>query len=78
MDEVRSPRNTPVMPTIASKDAANYTTNGSPEEHCAICRYWTMQPSPSDEGLCLIVSGTISPLGWCRYFEHLAETGERA
>lgn len=62
------------MPTIASKDAANYTARGTDAEHCAICRYWAMQPSPSDDGLCVIVSGTISPLGWCRYFEHERES----
>lgn len=64
------------MPTIASKDAANYTARGSDSEHCAICRYWSLAPSPSDEGLCLIVSGTIHPWGWCRYFEHCLESAD--
>jgi hypothetical protein len=60
------------MPVIESQAAANYTDNGSPEEHCSICAFWRARGT-GERGMCQIVTGTISPDGWCRHFDHQAE-----
>jgi len=61
------------MPVVSSKEAANYTPDGSPSEHCSICLHWFVGTIPSAEGTCQIVAGSINPSGWCRYFRHLPE-----
>jgi len=61
------------MPVVSSKEAADYTPNGTPQEHCAICLYWTIGPTSTSMGLCHIVAGDIKPEGWCRYFHHCEE-----
>lgn len=55
---------------VSSKEAANYHDSGSPEEHCAICLYWTVGATSTAPGDCHIVAGPISPSAWCRYFRH--------
>lgn len=57
------------MPVVESKQAANYTTNGSPAEHCGICRYYSAGGT-REEGTCAIVSGDIMYQGWCRHWLH--------
>ncbi len=54
---------------VSSKEAADYTAHaGSAREHCAICKFWTIGPTSTSDGLCHIVAGSIRPEGWCRYF----------
>lgn len=64
------------MPVVSSKEAANYTSAGTPAEHCAICLYWTIGPTSTSPGLCHIVAGDIDPAAWCRYFRHVSEAAE--
>lgn len=66
-------RNRLAMPRILSKEAADYTSAGSKEEHCSICKFWLPGASRSSDGTCEIVSGAISQNGWCRFFEHERE-----
>lgn len=62
------------MPIVESKEAARYTDEGSPQEHCSICDHWRARGP--EEGLCVIVAGTIKPTGWCRHFIHTSEAAE--
>lgn len=61
------------MPVVSSQEAADYTLHGTPDEHCSICNHWFVGPTSTSDGTCRIVSGNISPDGWCRYFEHIDE-----
>lgn len=45
------------------KAAAHYQNHPHGEERCGACRHFR------PPGSCEIVSGRISPEGWCRYFE---------
>lgn len=63
------------MPIVESKEAANYTEDGSPEEHCAICDHWRPRGT-GDDGLCRIVAGYILAKAWCRHFTHVNEAAE--
>src|SRR5258708_7141515 len=46
------------------KDRADYTDHASnPSERCALCRHFKGDHS------CEVVSGKISPAGWCKYFK---------
>lgn len=58
---------------VASREAARYTDNGSPQEHCSICRFWTPGPTSTAEGQCHIVAGELKPQGWCIHFQHPGE-----
>ena len=46
-----------------SKQQANYTDHAMGNERCKYCEHYI------DPNHCEIVDGTISPDGWCRYFE---------
>ena len=46
----------------ASKTTAKYQDHPNGGNHCAICRYF--RPPHA----CQLVSGDISPNGWCSYF----------
>jgi hypothetical protein len=58
------------MPVVSDKEAALFTPDGTPQEHCSICTYWTSGPTSTAPGDCHIVAGPITPGGWCRYFRH--------
>jgi hypothetical protein len=45
-----------------SKAEAKYTDNGTEAEHCYICEHYVNATT------CAIVTGKISPEGWCKYF----------
>lgn len=60
------------MPVVESKEAARYTDDGSPSEHCAICEHYSAGGT-RDLGQCRIVSGPIRATGWCRHFLHVHE-----
>lgn len=45
----------------STKDAADYT-RGTKAAHCALCRHFVAPEA------CQIVTGKISPQGWCEYF----------
>jgi len=51
-----------VSRTLASKEAADYTDNGTPSEHCSICEHFMLPRN------CTKVQGNISPKGWCMYW----------
>jgi hypothetical protein len=55
------------MPLIESKEASNYTDDGSPQEHCSICVHWTTRGT-GETGNCEIVAGVVRAAGWCRHF----------
>jgi hypothetical protein len=61
------------MPVVSSKEAAQYTPDGTPSEHCSICLYWTTGPTSTAPGDCHIVAGSVAPSGWCRYYTHCHE-----
>jgi hypothetical protein len=63
------------MPIIESKEAASYTDNGSPAEHCAICEHYR-SAAAGESGLCRIVSGTVLSGGWCRHFTPVHEAAD--
>jgi len=44
------------------KHEADYTNTGD-VEHCRLCEFWR----PPDA--CALVIGTISPVGWCKFFQ---------
>lgn len=47
-----------------SKEEAHYTDKASnPAERCELCAYFSRPDK------CSKVKGTVSPLGWCMYFE---------
>lgn len=50
------------MPKL-SKTNADYTVNGTNDEHCGIC---TMFRRPDE---CTAVAGSIRASGWCKLFE---------
>ena len=60
------------MPVVESKEAAQYTDEGSPAEHCAICEHWR-PAATAESGVCRIVSGELLARGWCRHFVHVSE-----
>jgi hypothetical protein len=49
--------------TRYSKEEADYTDDGSKEEHCSICSHY-VNPTTCD-----IVVGRIAPGGWCKHFD---------
>lgn len=60
------------MPIVESKEAANYTDDGSPAEHCGICEHYRRYGTTED-GTCTIVSGVVKYRGWCRHYYHVHE-----
>lgn len=60
------------MPTIESKEAARYTDEGSPAEHCGNCEHYRAGGT-RDQGICRIVSGVIKFGGWCRHWIDVKE-----
>lgn len=63
------------MPIVESKEASNYTDDGSPQEHCSICDHWR-PAGTANVGSCRIVAGRIASTGWCRHFRHVSEAAE--
>lgn len=51
------------MDAKATKVAVDYTDDGTDREHCGICLHYIAG------GECKVVSGRISPRGWCSKFE---------
>lgn len=46
-----------------SKESVQYTDNGTPSEHCAICEHYV------GRNRCEIVLGSVMPSGWCNKWE---------
>lgn len=57
------------MPVVESKEAAQYTDNGSPAEHCGNCTHYSAGGT-REVGTCAIVSGNVLYQGWCRHWHH--------
>lgn len=49
--------------TKISKEKADYTDHGTPQEHCSICSHY-VNPTTCDR-----VVGRIVPGGWCNQFQ---------
>lgn len=49
-----------------SKIEAEYTDNGTEQEHCHICKHYV---NVTTCAMCAIIMGRISPEGWCKYFK---------
>jgi len=60
--EAQEPLLTEVSYNRMNKVASHYQNHPNGTQHCAICRHF--QPPHA----CEIVTGRISPHGWCRYF----------
>jgi len=54
------------MAVKATKEAAQYTSNGTEQEHCSVCYYFI-----PDRRECKKTAGRIAPGGWCKFFERL-------
>jgi len=54
------------MPRNVPKDVARYQNRPNRGQRCGRCMYF-LEPDG-----CEIVTGRISPQGWCRYFEAMA------
>lgn len=57
-----------------TKEEAGYESLGRPAEHCGGCEGWPVSGECHnfiDPNQCLKVKGTISPKGWCNYWEKL-------
>ncbi len=48
-----------------SQAAAKYQDHPKGAAHCANCTFFTPGASPTAMGTCAVVSGKISPDGWC-------------
>jgi len=46
----------------ATQSQANYQDSPKGGQHCELCRYFQKPNS------CQLVAGTISPNGWCKFF----------
>lgn len=55
-------------PPKHSKLFAKYQEHPNNGHDCAHCVFFSPGPSASALGRCSLVSGTISPNGWCRLF----------
>ena len=51
-----------------SKAALRYQDTPNGNQRCARCSYFISGATPSTDGTCRIVEGSISPHGWCSAF----------
>jgi hypothetical protein len=65
------------LPLLAPKSAkagiitqanAKYQAQPKNGAHCSQCNYYIPGPSPTANGTCKQVVGSISPNGWCQFF----------
>ncbi|HKJ10396.1 MAG TPA: high-potential iron-sulfur protein [Gammaproteobacteria bacterium] len=49
----------------ASKAAMQYRTHPNGKHECSNCMHFIPGSSPSANGKCTVVAGSISPHGWC-------------
>jgi hypothetical protein len=49
----------------SSKAAVKYQDKPHGDQECSKCTFFIPGKSPSAEGTCKIVEGSISPQGWC-------------
>jgi hypothetical protein len=61
--------------TVQSKEAASYQPTPNGTEHCAGCRH-VIEPAGA-QLRCRVVSGVVSPDGWCRWYEAESEGEEQ-
>jgi hypothetical protein len=59
---------------VQSKEAAQYQECPNGAEHCARCLH-VIEPAGANLR-CRVVSGVVSPDGWCRWYEAEAEGEE--
>lgn len=52
-----------------SQKLAGYTNKAPGKQMCDSCKFFVPGASKSATGTCQIVSGKISPKGWCKYYQ---------
>lgn len=51
-----------------SKASAKYQDHPNGKAHCSNCTFFTAGASPTAMGTCAVVSGNVSPDGWCMLY----------
>src|SRR5512139_2066785 len=49
----------------ATKDAMKYQDTPKGDQKCSNCKFFVPGKTPTAEGTCQMVDGSISPQGWC-------------
>jgi hypothetical protein len=64
----RSGRAQTTSATKVPQKVAQYQDKPKDGHHCDLCKYFIAGSSPTANGSCQLVEGSINPNGWCMLF----------